>query len=223
MQLWANNVYVVLKKKNVKIGEFQKNLHLGNGYLARIKSGKLIPTADKFIAISYKCGFDINIMLENDFSRYYDSVYIINEALNKLINQVKTDEWYLDNGEDYFFNGKDFDNVLHQPRTDEEGCTEISYSSVAFPNDICPIERSAYSLWIPDNKILTLISFDRGKRTYYELLIMESRSVSPVCSSVDKVYDKKLKKLYNLIRNKLKKGNVKKETLDTLINFLQLK
>lgn len=81
-------------------------MHLGNGYLARIKSGKLIPTADKFIAISYECGFDINVMLENDFSRYYDSVYIINEALNKLINQVKTDEWYLDNGEDYFLMAK---------------------------------------------------------------------------------------------------------------------
>lgn len=223
MQLWANNVYVILKKKNVMIGEFQKKLHLGNGYLARIKSGKLIPTADKFIAISYECGFDMNVMIENDFSRYHDSVYVINEALNKLIKQVETDEWYLDPGEDSSFDGRDFINFLYQARIDEQGITHMSYNSAAFPNDICSTERAAYSLWIPGNKTLTLISFDRENQTYYELLTMGSGFVNPICSSVDKVYDEKLKKLYSLIREKFKNGSVKKETLDMLVSFLQLK
>lgn len=222
IELWVNNVYAILKKKKISIVEFQKNLKLGNGYLSRIKKGKLKPSAEKFIAISYECGFNMNLMIEEDFSEYHDSVYIINESLNKLIDQVESDYWYLDFGDDIpLRNGKDFINILYQTRTLEDGSAYESYNSIAFPNVICSTYKPAYSLFLPENRTLTLISFDIGEETYYELITMGNASVSPVCSSIDKPYAEKLEKLYKLISKKFKNRNVTKETINMLKNFLQ--
>ena len=219
---WVNNVYVILKKKKISIVDFQKKLKLGNGYLSRIKKGKLKPSAEKFIVICYECGFNMNLMIEEDFSEYHDSIYIINESLNKLIEQVESDDWYRDFGDDIpLQNDKDFINLLYQTRTLEDGSAYESYNSVAFPKVICSTDKPAYSLFLPENRTLTLISFDIGEATYYELITMGSASVSPVCSSIDKLYAEKLKKLYKLISQKFKNCSVTKETINMLKNFLQ--
>lgn len=225
---WINNVYVILKKQNMKITEFEKRTKIGLGYLSKVKTGKTKPGADKFVSICNGCNIDINTLIEEDFTQKPDEIYVITNSLDKLLKRVETDEWISVSveqmtGEETQCDDYDiFLYTLFRKIESETGRIIYSYNSIEYPNVICSVDKPAYSLPITSTKYITLISFLINNKEYYELFMVKNGSLERICSSKESVYSPKLKQLYKKISKKVDGSLVKEETIRDLKEFLNL-
>lgn len=225
---WINNVYVILKKQNMKITEFEKRTKIGLGYLSKVKTGKTKPGADKFISICNGCNIDINTLIEEDFSKKPDEIYVITNSLNELLKRVETDEWINVSveqmtGEEIQLDDYDvFLHALFRETELETGHVIYSYNSIEYPEVICSTDKPAYSLPMALTKYITLICFLVNNKEYYELFIINNGRRDWIASSKEPVYSPKLKQLYKKISKKVDGSLVKQETIRDLKEFLDL-
>lgn len=225
---WINNVYVILKKQNMKITEFEKRTKVGLGYLSKVKTGKTKPGADKFVSICNGCNIDINTLIEEDFTQKPDEIYTITLFLNELLKRVETDNWF--NVSEEQIAGEEtqcdeYDIFLHAlfRRIElETGHIIYSYNSIEYPKIICSTDKPAYSLVINSTKYLALIYFLIKNEEYYELVTINNGTRNWIASSKEPVYSLKLKQLYKKISKKVDGALVKTEDIKDLKDFLGL-
>lgn len=225
---WINNVYVILKKQNMKITEFEKRTKVGLGYLSKVKTGKTKPGADKFVSICNGCNININTLIEEDFTQKPDEIFEITIILNEFLKRVENDNWISVSleqltGEDIQCDEYDlFLLTLFRRIETERGHVIYSYNSIDYPNIICSTDKTAYSLPINPTKYITLICFLVEDKEYYEFFVIRNGSLERICSSKEPVYSPKLKQLYKKISKKVDGSLVKQETIRDLKEILDL-
>lgn len=86
----AENIYRILKKNNIKVGEFENELDVGQGYFSRLLNGKTpYPNIEIIEYICTKFHINIETLIKNDFNDFTDEEIKIESFLNSLISKTK--------------------------------------------------------------------------------------------------------------------------------------
>lgn len=102
-----NNIEYLLKKKGIKIGDFETSCGVSVGYLSRLKGNDkndVSPSAEVLLQFSKLLDTSITLLLLSNFSALTETEIFVSNFLEKLIQRTEKNEllWERHNGIDIY-------------------------------------------------------------------------------------------------------------------------
>lgn len=88
--VFFNNIYILLKKRNIKIGDFEEQCGVSTGYIARAKDGNTKPGIDFVVNAADVLGISVDTLATVDLSVASPTEQYLLCFFNKLIAETQS-------------------------------------------------------------------------------------------------------------------------------------
>lgn len=242
-KLCMNNIYYLVKKRNLKIGDIESKAEISPGYFSRInkEDSKTNPSIEVLCSVAEQLSISLDSLISVDFSALTpDESYVLKflEALKDSVNKHK-DSWEKEILKK-ILNYSDINTPLYHPMLCLSTDNYDDYVSAYYRSDFYP-ERSMrllddiYYLPVSFNETIFLSSTvmledrenDLVESKGYELYLKgPNKKVSTICCAYEEIYPTfytMLESLFNSIKEAVSRTSISDEVRGFLSSYMKNK
>ena len=87
---FIKNIFYLLKRKEIKVGDLERAVHISSGYLSRLKKTDGLPNGDIMISLSQYFGISLDYLVFCDISKISDDDKLIIDFIKGVIEDTKS-------------------------------------------------------------------------------------------------------------------------------------
>lgn len=219
-KIFLDNVYFLIRQHQLKIGEFEKEIEVSNGYMSRLnKDSTTMPTLDMVQRIADYFQVSIDVLLKEKMNCLSDSEKKMIDFVGKLIIDVISNNivWSVEPSYSFYENNND-DNIISYIYKEHENI------NLNVPED------GIYATKINDAKLVILNVMDMKDIDSYEcedwyemFIVFEDGTYENIYhpTEVHSILDEKMLELYHLISINISKIKISKKAEDIINKYIK--
>ena len=226
----VENIYFLIKEKDLKIGEVESNSGISTGYLSRLKDSNTNINIESLYKIANYLNVTIDSLVNCDYSELSSTEKYMLNFLNKII--IKTNKGLID----WRFIAT---NILYNPKlynkdfslspvvtVQIKGYEQIVVYFSLFAQLGFLMLDNMYYFEHEDKDIYLFKVRDNYRKApiIYEMYLETDDGLKPLCSSnkgVNKIFEKTLEQIYQLAEKKVNEPQVDDKAKEIIDSFIK--